>query len=137
MNINYLVDTDWIIHYLYGEENVVRRLEELRPHGLAVSIITLAELYEGVFYSKNPEASQKGVDDFMESIPVLGIKEEVCRIFGRERGRLRKQGNIIGDFDLLIASICLQYNLTLLTNNVRHFERVEGLKIISLTQSPF
>ena len=67
-------------------------------------------------------------------MPVLGLKEEICQIFGRERGKLRKHGNIIGDFDLLIASTCLYYNLTLLTNNVRHFERVEGLLITSLAQ---
>jgi predicted nucleic acid-binding protein len=132
MKIGYLVDTDWIIHYLSGTEEIIQKLEEFRPHGLAVSIIALAELYEGVYYSKNPEASQRGVDDFLFDMPVLGLKKEVCQIFGRERGKLRRQGNIIGDFDLLIAATCLHYNLTLLTNNVRHFERVEGLSVTSV-----
>jgi hypothetical protein len=54
------------------------------------------------------------------------------RIFGRERGRLRAAGLTIGDFDLLIAATALQYDLTLLTNNRRHFERVEGLRIESV-----
>jgi len=134
MKIGYLVDTDWIIHYLSGSEEIIQKLEEFRPQGLAVSIIALAELYEGVYYSKNPEASQKGVDDFLVDMPILGLKKEVCQIFGRERGKLRRQGNIIGDFDLLIAATCLHYNLTLLTNNVRHFERVEGLSITSVTK---
>jgi tRNA(fMet)-specific endonuclease VapC len=57
--------------------------------------------------------------------------EEVCKIFGKERARLRKLGSPIGDLDLLIASICLRYDLTLLTDNIREFERVENLKILS------
>jgi predicted nucleic acid-binding protein len=62
---------------------------------------------------------------------VLGVDEEVCKIFGRERGRLRKVGQLIGDFDLLIAATGMHYGLTVLTNNRQHFERVEGLQIES------
>ena len=131
MKVNYLIDTDWIIHYLSGTETIVENMEKLRAEGLGVSVVSLAELYEGVFYSKNPEAGLQGLEDFLEDIPVLDVNDEVCRVFGKERGRLRKQGNLIGDFDLLIASICLAHDLTLLTNNVRHFERVEGLRIVS------
>jgi tRNA(fMet)-specific endonuclease VapC len=110
MMINYLIDTDWIINYLFGQEKTFEKVEELKQHGIALSVISLAELYEGVYYSKNPEASQKGLEDFLEDISVLGIQDGICKIFGRERGRLRKQGNIIGDFDLLIAATCLHYN---------------------------
>jgi len=52
--------------------------------------------------------------------------------FGKERGGLRKKGRIIGDFDLLIASTCIYYDLIVLTNNRKHYEVVEGLKIISV-----
>jgi tRNA(fMet)-specific endonuclease VapC len=132
MNISYLVDTDWIIHYLSGVESIVEKLQALQKEGLAVSIISLAELYEGIYSSKDPQAAQKGIDDFLKNVSVVDINEEICQIFGRERGRLRKQGNLIGDFDLLIASTSLNYELTLLTNNLKHFERVEGLRLISL-----
>jgi len=50
----------------------------------------------------------------------------------KERGRLKKEGGIIGDLDLLIGSTCLHRNLILLTNNVAHFERIENIKIISV-----
>jgi tRNA(fMet)-specific endonuclease VapC len=132
MTITYLIDTDWIINYLCGQEQTVKRLKELRPYGIAVSVISLAELYEGVYHSKNPQNSQSGLDSFLEDITILGIHDDVCKIFGYERGRMRREGNIIGDFDLLIASTALHYNLSLITNNTRHFERVEGLGIISL-----
>jgi predicted nucleic acid-binding protein len=52
--MTYLIDTDWVIDHLNHIERVMRRLEELAPAGLALSIISLAELYEGVYYSRDP-----------------------------------------------------------------------------------
>jgi tRNA(fMet)-specific endonuclease VapC len=130
--LKYLIDTDWIIDHLNGIESVSKKLEKLAPSGICTSIISVAELYEGVYGSRNYEDSLNALETFLEGITVLPIDQDVCRIFGRERNKLRKHGNIIGDFDLLIASICLRHNLTLLTNNKEHFERIDSLKIISL-----
>lgn len=132
MNLTYLVDTDWIIDYLSGIEETIDKLSELRARGIGISIISLAELYEGVYYSIDPAASEKGLKDFLEEIPVLGIGEEICKLFGKERGRLRKEGKIIGDFDLMIAATCLIHDLILLSNNRKHYERVKDLRIISI-----
>ena len=63
---------------------------------------------------------------------LLELDEETCRIFGRERARLRSAGMLIGDMDLLIGATALRHGLTLLTNNRRHFERIEGLAIESV-----
>jgi tRNA(fMet)-specific endonuclease VapC len=90
MTICYLIDTDWVIDHLNQIERVVTRLKELRPQGLALSIVSLAELSEGVQYSREPDQSQQALDAFLEDVSVLGIDEEICKIFGRERGRLRK-----------------------------------------------
>jgi tRNA(fMet)-specific endonuclease VapC len=132
MTIRYLIDTDWVIDHLNAIERVVTKLKELRPQGLAPSIVSLAELSEGVQHSRNPVQSQQALDTFLEDVSVLGIDEEICKIFGRERGRLRKAGQLIGDFDLLIAATSLHYGLTVLTNNRQHFERVEGLRLESV-----
>jgi predicted nucleic acid-binding protein len=107
-------------------------LEKLAPQGLTLSVVSLAEVYEGVFYSHDPSKSEGALNEFLSGVSILGINEEICKIFGRERGGLRKGGRTIGDFDLLIASTCLDYNLTLLTNNITHFERIEGLKTLSV-----
>ena len=64
-------------------------------------------------------------------IEIVDVDWEICRIFARERGRLRAAGMPIPDFDLMIGATALRYNLTLLTNNRRHFERLTGLQIIS------
>lgn len=132
MSPAYVVDTDWIIDHLNGIEQITLKLEEMRSAGLAVSIVSLAELYEGVLYSKSPAQSKAVLQRFLAGISVLPIDEDVCEVFGRERGRLRQRGTAIGDFDLLIASTCLLHDLTLLTNNRRHFEMVKGLRMVSL-----
>ncbi|HVQ78096.1 MAG TPA: type II toxin-antitoxin system VapC family toxin [Candidatus Binatia bacterium] len=132
MRSGYLVDTDWIIDHLGGVAAITTRLNELRPAGLAVSIISLAERYEGVHYSREPGRSERALRQLLTGLSILPVDDEVCRIFGRERGRLRRQGRTIGDFDLLIAATCLHHHLQMCTNNRRHFEAVEGLSIVSI-----
>jgi len=128
--MRYLIDTDWAIEYLSQRPGIVARLQELQQQeGLALSMISLAELYEGVFYSHDPEGDERDLQDFLRGVTVVSIDEEVCKIFGRERGRLRAAGMLVGDFDLLIGATALRHNLTLLTNNRRHFERIEGLAL--------
>ncbi len=111
MTIGYLVDTDWIIDHFNGIVAVTDRLGRLRPEGLAISIVSLAELYEGVHYSRDPVRSEATLQRFLAGVSVLPVDEEVCRVFGHERGRLRQQGKTIGDFDLLIAATCLRHGL--------------------------
>jgi tRNA(fMet)-specific endonuclease VapC len=130
--MKYLLDTDWVIDHLHNVERVVRRLEELAPEGVGLSIISLAELYEGVFNSTDPQGNERGLQDFLVGVSVVEVDEETCRMFGRERGRLRREGRRIPDFDLLIAATCRRHGLTLLTNNRRHFVLVDDLTIISV-----
>ncbi len=132
--MKYLIDTDGVIDHCKGEERVVKQLEELASEGIGISVIFLAEIYEGVYYSRNPEKSQQLLEEFLApDLEVLNVDQEIGKIFGRERGRLRRRKKIISDFDLLIASTCLYYGLTLLSNNRRHYEMVEGLEIFSLS----
>jgi tRNA(fMet)-specific endonuclease VapC len=131
MTLRYLIDTDWIIHYLNGHPDIVSRLNTLRDEGCAVSVVSLAELYEGVYNSSNPAGNETALNDFLCGVTVVGIDDETCKIFGRQRGRLRVAGKMIGDFDLLIGSTGLRHGLTVLTNNRRHFTSIDGLLIES------
>ena len=132
MTLRYLVDTDWIIHYLNGHRTIVSRLKTLSDQGCAVSVVSLAELYEGVYSSSNPTDNAQALSDFLLGMTVLGIDTETCKIFGQHRGRLRAMGKVLGDFDLLIGSTALRHELTVLTNNRRHFSLIDGLAIESL-----
>ena len=110
--MTYLIDTDWVIDHLNHIERVTRRLEERAPEDLALSIIALAELYEGVYYSRDPVESEAALQRFLNpELTILGIDEETCKIFGKERGRLRAAGLMIGDCDLLIGAAALRHNL--------------------------
>jgi tRNA(fMet)-specific endonuclease VapC len=132
--LTYLVDTDWIIDHFNLVPAVTQKLHELLPAGLVISIITLAELYEGVYFSRDPDKSLLVLERFLINVPVLPLDTEICRLFGQERGRLRSLGALIGDFDLLIAVTAKVHHLTLCTNNRTHFERIEGLRIISVNR---
>jgi tRNA(fMet)-specific endonuclease VapC len=132
MTLGYLVDTDWTIHWLHGHEQIQLRMTELRERGLALSAVSLAELWEGVHYSRDPQESENRLHDFLKRVSLIGIDEEICKLFGKERGRLRVQGKRIGDFDLMIGVTARKHDLTLLTNNRRHFEDIQGLRIESV-----
>ena len=132
MTTRYLLDTDWIIEYLRGRQPVVRRVDELRGEGVALSMVSLAEIYESVSSSRNPQDAERQLLEFLRGFPVLNIDPATCKLFGRERSRLRAIGRLIGDFDLLIGAIALQHGLILMTNNRRHFEMVGGLQLESL-----
>jgi len=131
VSLAYLVDTDWVIDHFHGLEGATLKLEELRPAGLAISVVSLAELYEGIHYSRDPARGRGVLARFLAGVTVLSLDEEICDRFGLERGKLRQQRLIVGDFDLLIAATCLRHGLTLCSNN-RHFEMVEGLEIVGV-----
>ena len=134
MNLaSFLIDTDWVIDHFNRVGVVTQRLQELQKQGLALSIVSVAELWEGVHFSHSPERSQTMLEEFLSGVVVLGIDEEICKRFGQLRGSLRRQGKIVGDFDLLIASSAIRHNLTLLTNNRKHFENIEGLRLESIS----
>lgn len=132
MTLQYLVDSDWVIENFHKNELICQKLIELKPQGIGLSIISVAELYEGAHFAKDLLKSTKAVEEFLTEFPILGLSREICKLFGRERGRLRRLGKPLPDFDLLIAVTCLHHGLTLLSNNRKHFEMIDGLEIISL-----
>lgn len=133
MMARYLVDTDWVIHYLNAQPAIVARLDACRAGGVALSIVSLAELYEGVFGSNDPSGNEQTLQQFVRGVSVVGLDDATVRFFGKERARLRTAGQMIGDVDLLIGATAVARSLILLTNNRRHFERITGISIESVT----
>lgn len=130
-SLSFLIDTDWVIDHLNAIAEVTRHLKELEPQGLALSIISAAELWEGVYFSRDQKRSQLMLEAFLSGVTILNLDEEICKRFGQLRGSMRKHGQIMGDFDLLIAATALKHNLKLLTNNRKHFAGIAGLQIES------
>ena len=129
--MKHLLDTDWAVHHLRGNTRITRRIEELLPQGIGISIISIAELYEGVANSTNRNQDEATLLRFLDLVEVLPLNNQICELFGNERARLRANGTLIGDLDLLIGCTARHHNLTILTNNIRHFSRIQNLNLSS------
>lgn len=129
--MKYLVDSDWVADYLKGRQQAVDLIARLGEEGLAISMITFGEIYEGIFYGGNPRENERGFLQFLRFVDVVPLNRLVMKRFARIRGELRHRGQLIGDPDLLIAATALQHDLTLLTRNLSHFQRVPELKLYS------
>ena len=125
----YLVDTDVVVSYLNGRADAVALLNLLLSDGVAISVITFGEIYEGVSFGSDPARHLAGFRRFLHGVRVLEVNRRIARQFGQLRGLLRRQGQLLPAPDLLIAATALAYDLTLVTLNLRHFQRVPGLRL--------
>jgi predicted nucleic acid-binding protein len=129
VKLRYLLDTDWAVWWLRGRSEVVTRLTAWERDGLGISIVTLAELYEGVERGQHPDVTRPALErDFLEMVILIPFSRQAAARFGRESARLRRLGQPLPDFDLVVAATALEHGLTLLTED-RHFERIPGLRI--------
>lgn len=128
----YLLDTNICIHYLKKQFNLDKKIIEVGFENCYVSEITLAELLFGVENGdeEHKENNQKKYNQFEELFEqrVIPIKDAFEQ-YAIHKAKLRKTGKQIGDFDTLIATSALVHEMILVTRNVKHFERIEGLEI--------
>jgi tRNA(fMet)-specific endonuclease VapC len=127
--LKYLLDTNICIYALNNRPPEV--LEQLARHGpprVAVSSVTVLELRHGAEKSQYRKRTHARLDAFLGPIEVLPFDEKAALEGARIRARLEKAGTPIGDLDSLIAATALALDLTLVSNNLREFERVDGLR---------
>lgn len=127
--MTYLVDTDWVVEYLVNREPAVTLLDRLAREGLAISVMTYGEIYEGVLYAHDPQRAEAIFRSFLQAVRVQPLTRPVLRRFAAIRGDLRRRGQPIGDPDILIAATALQHDLQLVTRNRRDFARISALRI--------
>lgn len=123
----YLLDSDWIVDYLKGKAAAVQLLQSFANDSLTISTITYGEVFEGIYYGQNKAQIERIFRQFLRGISVLSVTRQIAYHFAIIRGDLRQRGEIIGDPDILIAATALHHNLTLVTQNTRHFQRIPGL----------
>ena len=128
--MKYMLDTN-IIAYVKNNrpESVLKKLMRCKPGDVCVSSITLAELEYGVFNSAHPAQNQLALTTFLSHIKVEDFNADAAREYGAIRAALKRQGQIIGGNDLLIAAHAKTLGLVLVTNNTREFERVPRLRV--------
>ncbi len=124
----YLLDTNICI-YIINEQpaQVVQRLIQAGRESLAISTVTVAELAFGIAKSKR-EGSRIKLENFLSQFPIVDWNQEAAWMYGNVRKALEAKGQRIGERDLLLACQALALDATMVTNNTREFERVDGLK---------
>lgn len=124
----YLLDTNICVFLLRKKYGVDRRLSELGPEQCFISEITVAELKYGAYKSNRTEENLALIDVFTNRINVVPFTESID-FYAKEKNRLRAIGTPIEDFGLLIASAAISKDLTLVTDNTKHFARIESIML--------
>jgi len=125
----FLLDSDIIIYFLKGKAATVEEVIKHSADDLVTSRINYTELLYGAYNSARVESNLKTITQFLDNFEILEYTKEAAELFAKEKARLKKSGTIIADMDLMISSICIANGLTLVTNNIKHFERVKDLRI--------
>ena len=126
----YLLDTDMCSYAIRGVSAALDvKLATARPDSLAISSVTRAELVFGLEKRGNPRALSRLVHHFLDRIAVMPWDADAADQFARLRAQLERNGTPIGTFDTMIAGHALALKATLVTNNQKHFQKVQALKV--------
>lgn len=127
----YLLDTNICVHFLRGKYNIIDKIREVGFDNCCISEITYAELLCGVklALSRKQNYKPQPLETFLANIDILPISD-VIELFADEKVRLRLTGLPVGDdFDLLIGCTAVYYEMTLVTENIKHFKNIEDIDI--------
>jgi len=125
----FLLDTDILIYSLKGDETVNDSIRRHIDDPIKTTVISLMELYYGVYKSENRTGNLSKVKTIAAAMEIISPGPESSEIFGLLKSDLESSDNRLDDFDLIIAAIALAHNYTLVTNNEKHFKRIQSLKI--------
>ncbi len=131
----YLIDTNIVIDHLAELPDASALIERLSPAGIAVSIISYMEAYQGVLRSPDRERAEADFEAFLLTTPLLPFSPAVARHCAELREQLRQQGKRVRAraLDLIIASTALEHNLTLVTRNTDDYDDIPGLRLYEET----
>ena len=128
--MTYMLDTNICIYVMKKKpENVLRRFREEMDGGICISSITLAELEYGMKHSSDPVKNEQALLRFLAPLSVLPFGASAASEYGEIRAYLQSRGTPIGPLDMLIAAHARVEGMTLVTNNMREFERVPELDL--------
>ena len=126
----YLLDTDIVIYWLTDRfPQIQERIDRLDRSDIFFSAIGVAELYFGARNSNHPQDNQELIDELVSWVTVLDFDHAAGALFGRIKAELKQSGKPVNDSDLFIAATAISHDLVLVTNNLRHFERIPFLRI--------
>jgi tRNA(fMet)-specific endonuclease VapC len=128
--VKVLLDTNICIYLIKQQPPSVLERFLSHPVGdIGLSSITVAELAYGVMKSRHPAKNRLALEQFLIPLDVAAFDQDAARAYGRLRAQLEQKGSPIGSMDLLIAAHALSLDVRLVTNNLREFRRVPGLRV--------
>ncbi len=133
--MRYMLDTNICILAIKKKSaSVLQRLKKLEPTDVCISTVTYAELVHGVEKSAFPDRNRAALLLLLANIEIMDFNMQAADEYGRVRACLEKRGVPIGPLDTMIAGHAKSLGYTVVTNNIREFSRVEGLKVIDWTE---
>lgn len=132
--MSYLLDSDWTIDLLAGDTDAQELARRLAPSGIAISIVTYLEVFDGTLREPDPITAQAKLESLVERLPIIPLSLEVARRCARLRDYLRRRNRRIGTrkLDLIVAATAMEHDLTLVTRNLRDFHDIPGLRLYPL-----
>jgi tRNA(fMet)-specific endonuclease VapC len=128
--MSYLLDTNICIYIINKKPAaLLSRLTLLQPEDIKISSIVLAELEYGVFKSKMQEKNRAALHNFVSSFEIIPFDQRDVEIFGLLRAELEHRGEVIGPYDMMIAAQAISRAYTLVTNNIKEFQRIPQLNL--------
>ncbi len=127
-NKKYLLDSCICIEIIKGNRNVIKHCLNTGNDICAISIISYAELLYGAYHSGQLSKECEKINKLMPLYDLISIDDSIEE-YAQIKQSLKSQGKMIDEFDILIAATALHYDLILVTNNEKHFERIDNLII--------
>jgi tRNA(fMet)-specific endonuclease VapC len=127
--MKYLLDTNICIYFLNQDKATTEKMSRIPIGDMAISIVTIAELQFGAFNSSKVKENLERIQYIRSIIKTINLNTAITEEYAKIKSGLRKSGNIIDDFDILIGSTAIVNNLILVTNNEQHFNRMDNIII--------
>jgi len=125
----FILDSDTSIFCLRKRHGVAEKICDVGVWNCSISQVTVAELRYGAECSDYPIRRHREVGEFCEYVSVVPINDAIISIYAAQKARMRKLGVLIADFDLLIGATAVYHGQVLVTNNTKHFERMQSLRL--------
>ena len=127
----YALDTNTVLDYFRGKGQVAARLLATPPSDVGLPAVAAYEVWVGVLGSQNAKRRQAEYERFLAVVAILPFDAAAGRRAADLRLALSREGDLIGPMDTLIAATALAHGATLVTRNVREFDRVPGLAVVN------
>jgi len=126
-----ILDSDILIGYLRDIPKCLKVINDFRTNKTIIktTVFNVAELYQGAYLSSKCEENKKEIKNFLNTLTILNFNRKDAEVYSKISVELRKKGESIGDFDELIGSIAIARAETLITRNIRHYEKIPDINL--------